>query len=90
MVEIGIEILQHQLSEYLQRAREGERIAITDREGHPIAMLSPLEEDSRARAGQELVEKALARWNGKKPTGARNAPRVEGGRAAEIILEDRR
>lgn len=90
MVEIGIDILQHRLSEYLQRACQGERIAITDPEGHPIAMLAPIEEDSRARAGRELVERALARWNGKKPTGARNAPRVEGNRAAEIILEDRR
>jgi antitoxin (DNA-binding transcriptional repressor) of toxin-antitoxin stability system len=51
MVEIGIEILQHQLGEYLQRAHHGERIAITDPELIKSASSVP---EPQTRAYQQL------------------------------------
>jgi prevent-host-death family protein len=51
-VRVGIRELRDRLSSFLERARAGESIEITDR-GRPIAMLVPLPE-SRATVG-ELV-----------------------------------
>jgi len=79
MVEIGIEILQDQLGEYLQRARQGERIAITDPEGHPIAMLAPIEEHSRpARKASRFPAFAVPA----------DAPLIPASRIQKILDED--
>jgi antitoxin (DNA-binding transcriptional repressor) of toxin-antitoxin stability system len=90
MTRIDVAHLKDRLGEYVERAHHGEHIAITDEEGNLVAMLSPLDDQPETQAGRALVEKALARWRGGKPRGAENPPRVEGNRAAEIVLEDRR
>ncbi len=48
MGEVGIKVLKDHLSEYLRRAREGERIVVTDR-GAPVAVLAPVEEGAEVR-----------------------------------------
>ena len=58
MAEIGVDILNARLSEYLERAREGEWIIITDR-GRPIALLSPIEAGELAKDQEDLRERAL-------------------------------
>jgi len=58
MTEIGVEILRARLSEYLERAREGERILITER-GRSIALLSPIEAGELAKEQADLRQHAL-------------------------------
>jgi len=50
MTEIGVETLKARLSEYLERAREGERILISAH-GQSIAVLSPIEVGESAGQG---------------------------------------
>lgn len=89
MTQVGVKVLKDALSEYLRRVGEGEHIVITDR-GRPIAMLAPLKQDDVSRAAWALVAAGRASWNGGKPRGAAHPPRLKGGRAAAIVLEDRR
>jgi len=58
MTENGIDTLKARLSEYLERAREGERILITER-GRSIALLSPIEAGELAKDQEDLRERAL-------------------------------
>jgi prevent-host-death family protein len=58
MTEIGVETLQARLSEYLERAREGERILITER-GRTIALLSPVEAGESRKDQEDLRQRAL-------------------------------
>lgn len=53
VVRVGIRELRDRLSGYLERARAGEQIEITDR-GRPIAMLVPLPE-SRATLAELIA-----------------------------------
>jgi prevent-host-death family protein len=89
MVEVGIKTLKDHLSEYLRRARQGERIVVTDR-GAPVAMLAPVEESAEVSWAWELVRSGAARWSGGKPKGSADPPKVRGKMASEIVLEDRR
>ncbi len=88
MTEVGIRALKDQLSRYLKRARRGERIVVTDR-GEPIAVLSSVGESDASRSAWGMVETGVARWNGGKPRGSSNPPRIRGKTTAEMILEDR-
>ncbi len=89
MTEVGVKTLKDQLSEYLRRVREGERIVITDR-GNPVAILSPVEESTEAQRAWSLVEAGVAHWNGGKPKPRKGLPRNRGKLASDIVLEDRR
>jgi prevent-host-death family protein len=89
MTQVGVKALKDALSEYLRRVGEGEQIVITDR-GHPIALLAPVAQDAVTRAAWTLVAAGRASWSGGKPRGAEHPPRLEGNRAAAIVLEDRR
>jgi prevent-host-death family protein len=89
MGEVGIKALKDHLSEYLRRARQGERIVVTDR-GSPIAVLSPIEEGKEVRWAWDLVRAGEASWNGAKPKGSAAPPRVRGKMASDMVIEDRR
>jgi len=54
--QVGVRELREQLSTYLDRARHGETIEVTDR-GTPVAMLVPIPEERRKLA--ELIESGL-------------------------------
>ena len=56
--QVGVRDLREQLSKYLDRARHGETIEVTDR-GTPIAVLMPLPEERRKLA--ELIESGVLR-----------------------------
>jgi prevent-host-death family protein len=90
MTRIGVRALKDNLSEYLRRAGEGERIVVTDR-GEPLAALTPIEETDEMRWGWGLVRERLAGWSGGKPRGSAKAPVLKGKKAtSEMVLEDRR
>jgi len=89
MTEVGVEALKDRLGDYLKRARQGERILITER-GHSIALLIPIEGSESERRAWNLVESGAASWSGGKPVGSRHRPRARGQSASAIALEDRR
>lgn len=88
MIKVGVETLKAELGDYLQRARGGERIVITEH-GRSVALLIPLEENVSAKRAWELVEAGAAEWSGGKPAGSRRRPRTRGKSASDIVLEDR-
>lgn len=87
--EVGVEALRDHLGDYLQRARRGERIVITEH-GRSVALLISLEGNEAARRAWDLVETGAASWSGGKPTGSSRRPRAQGKSASAIVLEDRR
>jgi prevent-host-death family protein len=89
MAEVGIKLLKDHLSEYLQRARGGERIVITDR-GAPCAVLLPFAETADEKYARSLVHDGGASWAGGKSKGAARPPAVAGSRAVDAILDERR
>ncbi len=89
MTKVGIRELRNQLSKYLRRVAEGERLVVTQR-GEPIALLvpaSPIEDEYTLRA---LVSSGAASWSGGKPRGAKRPIRARGGAVSDLITEDRR
>lgn len=86
METVGIKALKAQLSEYVAKARQGERIIITDR-GEEVAALVPL---SPARGVvRALAQRGKLQWNGEKPAGLKGV-RVRGRAVAETVIEERR
>lgn len=89
MREVPIEILKERLSEYLERARQGERIYITE-QGLPVAQLIPGEESVVVQRAWEMVRTGAAHWAGGKPDISRQRPRLRGNKtASDIVLENR-
>src|SRR5205823_8780313 len=84
MTEIPIETLRERLDEYLERARQGERIFITE-QGRSVAQLVPAEESRVTQRAWELVKAGVAHWGGGKPEGSRQRPRLRGGKSASDI-----
>ncbi len=80
--------LRDRISSYLERARAGEQIEITDR-GRPIAMLVPLPESRMALAeliADGKVRPAVRAWR----PGARRVPVPPGERLPSEHLQDLR
>jgi antitoxin (DNA-binding transcriptional repressor) of toxin-antitoxin stability system len=89
MTEVGLETLQAELSSYLTRASQGERIVIIE-QGQSIATLVGFEGTGVAKRAWELVETGVASWRGGKPSGSRQRPRPRGMSASATVLKDRR
>jgi prevent-host-death family protein len=89
MIRAGVRHVKDHLSEYLRRVREGEWVTITDR-GRPIAKIVGLEGPGSGGVARSLVRQGVGDWEGGKPRGLSDAPRLPGRRAEEIVLEDRR
>jgi prevent-host-death family protein len=89
MITAGVRNVKDHFSEYLRRARQGERVVITAH-GQPVAALVGLDETEAHTVGWDLVQRGVAEWSGGKPRGLPDAPKVEGRRAEEAVLEDRR
>jgi prevent-host-death family protein len=83
---VGIKELKAHLSEFVERARQGRRVVVTDR-GEPVAELIPL-----SRERQNLAQLAAAgklRWSGGKPKGLRGLT-AQGEPVSETVLQARR
>jgi prevent-host-death family protein len=89
MTQVGVKTLKDQLSRYLRLASGGETVVVTDR-GRPIAQLTRIEASPETKEAWDLVRSGLATWDGGKPRGSANPPRVRGKTAAEMVIEDRR
>jgi prevent-host-death family protein len=89
MNAVGVRDLKNRLSHHLKRVRGGARLTVTER-GRPIATLSPVEEKDDLAWLHKMVAEGRAHWNGGKPKGSKNPPRVRGQRVSDIVIEDRR
>ena len=89
MTQVGVKALKDQLSSWLRRARDGERIVVTEH-GRPTAALTPIEQSEDARDAWELVGAGIANWSGGKPKGSAHPAKPRGKSTAEMVLEDRR
>ena len=86
MTTVSVSDFKAHLSAYLERARMGERVVVTDR-GREIVEVGPLSPERRC--AQELVAGGRATWNSAKPAGLRGV-RVGGPPVSSTVLEDRR
>lgn len=86
MTAVGIKDLKSKLSEYVGRARQGERILVTDR-GEPVAELIPLSPE-RIALLKASAEGKLS-WHGGKPQGLRGVA-ARGEPVAATVIRDRR
>jgi prevent-host-death family protein len=89
MLEVGVKAFKEDLSRYLRRVREGERIVVTDR-GHPIALVTPVDEPAEQDWAWALVQEGKATWRGGKPGPGARPPKITGKTTSEMVLEDRR
>jgi prevent-host-death family protein len=83
---VGIKELKGHLSAYIMKARQGERVIITDR-GKEVAELGPLSGERQAL--KALAEAGRLRWAGGKPAGVRGI-KARHKTVAEAVIEDRR
>ena len=86
MISVGIKELKEKLSGYVDKARLGEEIVVTDR-GKEVALLIPVSRDRKAV--RHLVESGKATWTGGKPAGMKGI-KAKGGLLSKTVLEDRR
>ncbi len=89
MTRVGVNTLKDDLSRYLELASGGERVVVTD-QGRPIAQPTQVAASNEATEVWDLVQAGVATWDGGKPRGSANPPRVRGKTAAEMVIEDRR
>lgn len=88
MAHVAIETLKNQIDEYVQRARQGERIVVTDRD-LPVAVLTGTGEDLETHLARKLVDSGVASWSGGKPEPLSDPPKIVGRSTSDIVLEDR-
>jgi prevent-host-death family protein len=87
MEQVGMKMLREDLATYVARARDGERIVITDR-GEEVAELVPLSPERRVI--RRLIAEGRAQWSGRRPSLRPTGVVNHGPPASDAILEDRR
>jgi prevent-host-death family protein len=85
LISAGIKELKAKLSSYVDRARGGEQVVITEH-GEEVAVLMPISKERKAI--KELVGTGRAHWSGGKPKGMEGI-RLKGRPLADTILEER-
>jgi prevent-host-death family protein len=83
-MDVGIRELKQHLSEYVERAAQGETIRVTDR-GEPKAILAPIPGRGRVAAG--VSEGWIRGAEAAEPVTIRRAKATR--EIAEAVLEDR-
>lgn len=85
---IGIRDLKVHLSNYVQQAKAGNVVIITER-GEPIAKLTPIRPTVKQRL-DELIEAGLLEWSGQRLSPFTPEVIPHGDRTvADLLLEDR-
>ena len=88
LTTIGIRDLKAQLSSYVQEAKAGNIVIITER-GQPVAKLTPIRPTIEQRL-DELVEVGLLEWSGQRLSPFTPEIATRGDKTvAELLLEDR-
>lgn len=85
MTKVGIKELKAKLSEYVERARDGEMVVVTDR-GEPVAELVPLSPMKRRLL--QMVDAGELSWGGGKPKGLRGIV-VRGEPMSDTVIKAR-
>lgn len=92
MTEVSVRELRNNLTGYLRRIEQGERVTVT-RRGKPVATLQPIAKpDSDVDAALwQMVREGKASWSGKKfePPKRTFKLKGEGPTLSEMIIEDR-
>ncbi len=86
-MQVPIHELKNHLSQYLQRVKEGELIIITSHH-KPIAKLISIPQELGTEINAFLQLEGIS-WNGKKPTGGKNRPKIIGKTISDYVIEDR-
>lgn len=88
MATVGVRELKNRLSYYLDLAKGGEPVTVTER-GKEIAVIQPIVQDSEREYLMKLVREGRATWNGGKPQGAFKRARWPGKPLSQIVIEGR-
>ena len=86
---VGIRELKNNLSQYLDKVKQGENLAVTDR-GKIIAYILPAEKSPSHDELIRMVREEKASWNGGKPAGSAKPAAAKGKPVSEIVIEERR
>ncbi len=86
-MQVSVRELKNHLSKYLRHIEKGETIIITSHH-LPLARLSPIPK-SKNKDLQALFQMEGVHWNGKKPKGVKNGPKVSGNTTSNYVIEDR-
>lgn len=86
-MQVSVRELKNHLSKYLHYIEMGESIIITSHH-IPMARLVSIPK-SKDKDLQALLQMEGIHWNGKKPKGVKNAPRVSGNTTSDYVIEDR-
>jgi len=93
MGAVGVRELKNRLTYYLQRARKGEEVIVTER-GRPVAVLQSVQHLDRAAALEtrlaRLVTLGIVTLPTRKGFGRARPLRISGPPVSRAILEDRR
>ena len=93
MGAVGVRELKNRLTYYLQRARKGEEVIVTER-GRPVAVLQSVQHLDRAAALEtrlaRLVALGIVTLPTRKGFGRARPLRISGPPVSRAILEDRR
>ncbi len=88
LTTIGIRDLKTHLSSYVQEAKAGNVVIITER-GQPVARLTPIRPTVEQRL-EELIEVGLLEWSGQRLAPFTPEVAARGDKTiAELLLEDR-
>jgi prevent-host-death family protein len=86
MDTVGIRELKANLSRYVARARQGERIIVTDR-GERVAEIIPLSQEMQVL--DRLVKEGRVSWSGRMPAFERG-PVYGGPSVSDAVTEQRK
>jgi prevent-host-death family protein len=86
-MQVSVRELKNHLSKYLHEIEKGESIIITSHQV-PLARLTPILK-SKDKDLQAIFQMEGVRWNGKKPQGNKQAPKVSGNTSSNYVIEDR-
>jgi len=93
MGAVGVRELKNRLTYYLQRAKKGEEVIVTER-GRPVAVLQSIERSDRSASDETRLARLAALGVVTLPTrkgfGRGRPLRVTGPPISTTILEDRR
>jgi prevent-host-death family protein len=86
---VGIRELKNKLSLYLEKVKQGEKLAVTER-GKIIAYILPSERSPDYEELIQLVREDKAVWKGGKPEGSARPAAAKGKPVSRIVIEERR
>lgn len=89
MLTVGIRELKANLSRYLSKVKEGQRIVVTDRKKQ-VAIISPFDKESDEEKLLNLIQRGIADWSGGKPVGLKTKIVSKGKKVSDAVLEGRR